>query len=150
MRCAERNVIFKQGDEYSLEVVSVPYWLRMDSMNLTGTLPQELEALSDVARMDFQSNPGLTGTLPAYDTMKDLKYLYVRECNLSGDIEVPLSTLGNMSLTRFYANDNQFTGKLPADVGAGMFKNLTNINVENNLLSGTIPTGVFALTGKVP
>ena len=138
-----------QNGEYSSEVVSVPHWLRMDSMNLTLHY-HKLEALSDVARMDFQSNPGLTGTLPAYDTMKDLQYLYIQECNLSGDIAVPLSTLGNMSLRHFYANDNQFTGTIPADVESGMFKNLTKFNMDNNFLSGTIPSGLFALTGKVP
>ena len=100
--------------------------------NLTGSLPGNLQNLTNLASFDVYSNH-LTGSIPALTGLTNLSSFWVSSNQLTGPI--PALT-GLTNLAYFVVTNNQLTGSIPVLTG------LTNLNTfisSNNLLTWSIP-----------
>lgn len=147
------------GDLESIQLLSV------SRNNLTGTIPAEL---GDLATLDslFLYRNQLSGEIPAaLGQLSRLNLLWIHENNLTGAIpdafaaltelevirayenrlsgEIP-SFLGGFPLTHLLLHDNDFSGRLPREIGRiGTLAYLT-LN-DNERLSGLLPRGLMDL-----
>ena len=112
-------------------------------MNLTGTIPVELENLSNLKSLYIHDHKLLTGTIPAeLGNLANLRVLSLFGNNFTGSIPAELGNLVNLSSLAL--NGNTLTGTIPAELG-----NLTNLeilNITGNNLTGTIPSELGNLT----
>ena len=103
--------------------------------NLTGRLPAELGSLSNLERLDFNSN-SLTGDIPSeLGNLSNLEDLSIRHTRLTGDIPAELGNLSNLQW--LHLNDNQLTGEIPSELGN--LTELTGLSLNHNQLTGEIP-----------
>jgi len=107
--------------------------------HLTGTLPSQLGILTRLTRMELGINR-LTGTLPTeLGALTNIKWMHVYDNQLTGTVPTELGGLTSLTYTGLY--DNQLTGTLPSELGA--LTNLAYMLVCNNTgLCGDIPAGV--------
>ncbi|RCV27293.1 hypothetical protein SETIT_5G313500v2 [Setaria italica] len=111
--------------------------LQLDSNQLSGEVPQALWTIG--IKTLFLRNNRLTGRLPA--TMdSNLTTLHIENNQLFGSIPATAA-----ALQVFTAENNQFSGDMPASLGDGMPRLLT-LNLSGNQLSGGIPRSVAELT----
>lgn len=91
----------------------------------------------------------LTGTLPTeLGDLENLRDLHIQRNELSG--ELPLSFAGLKNLHEFHAYSNKIKGKIPMQIGfLGFFSQLKVLYLENNELSGTIPSSMANIKGLV-
>ncbi len=103
--------------------------------NLNGRLPAELGSLSNLERLDFNSN-SLTGDIPPeLGNISNLEDLSIRHTRLTGDIPAELGNLSNLQW--LHLNDNQLTGEIPSELGN--LTELTGLSLNHNQLTGEIP-----------
>uniref|UniRef100_A0A1D1XHP7 Protein STRUBBELIG-RECEPTOR FAMILY 3 n=1 Tax=Anthurium amnicola TaxID=1678845 RepID=A0A1D1XHP7_9ARAE len=103
----------------------------------TGSIPSSLSQLTSLTDMSLNNN-GLTGALPdAFQLLTGLINLDLSFNNLSS--QLPPSMEGLPSLTTLHIQNNQLSGTL--DVLQDL--PLKDLNVENNLFSGPIPTKLY-------
>ena len=126
---------------------------------LTGSLPPELQNLSNLEKLALQRNqiggqlpPGLgslgqllwldvsqnqiTGTLPLSLTqLTQLEQLNLGHNQLQGALPVELGQM--LGLKGLYLHFNQFNGPIPAELGD--LTNLRELYLSNNQLSGALP-----------
>jgi hypothetical protein len=116
--------------------------IALDRNNLTGTLPANLNALTNLTTFTVSVNQ-LTGAIPALAGISTLSTFAVDSNRLTGPLP-QLSSLTN--LAAFVASNNQLSGSIPPL--AGLTK-LANFNVRFNALTGTIPSlaGLTSLGG---
>ncbi|KZV14534.1 protein STRUBBELIG-receptor FAMILY 3 [Dorcoceras hygrometricum] len=108
--------------------------INLSGANLGGELGSDLGSFASIMVMSLNNNQ-LTGSLP--DAFEQLKQLI--NMDLSGNIFVGLlpSSMGNLSsLTTLHLQNNQLSGML--DVLQDL--PLVDLNIENNLFSGPIPS----------
>lgn len=110
--------------------------LTMINCNLAGSLPEFLGTMSSLEVLLLSTNR-LSGHIPG--TFKDamLKMLWLNDQSgdgMSGPIDV-VSTM--VSLTSLWLHGNQFSGKIPVEIGN--LTNLKDLNVNTNELVGLIP-----------
>jgi len=110
--------------------------LQLAQNQLTGTLPADLNRLTNLTIFDVHSN-ALAGPIPPLTGLTNLTNFNVSSNALNGSI--PALT-GLTSLTVFDAAHNQLDGSIPALTG---LTNLTEFFVDDNQFTGPIP----ALTG---
>ena len=85
-------------------------------LGLTGTLPDEISALTGLTTLDLGENE-LTGSLPAgLFNCTALEFLYLHQNQFSGNLSEDFSRL--YGLERLYLGNNQFTGSLPQGFGS--------------------------------
>ncbi len=114
--------------------------LRLNSNNLSGTIPSALGKLTKLQQLFLQKN-SLHGTIPAdIGNLLYLEYFYLNENQLTGSI--PSSLSGLTRLVYFVVNDNQLSGSIPP-IFSGMTA-LSDVFLQNNRFSGVLPpmTGV--------
>jgi len=138
--------------------------LYLDAMNITGTLPEELNALTTLNSIDFNFNDDLTGPFPSalcamtniqaislgYNQMNgnlptcineltDLRLLFLPNTNMGGN----LPSMDRMiSLEKIFLDDNQFVGDI-----SSVFDDMPGLRfllLENNRFSGTIDSTFLA------
>lgn len=147
------------GDLDSIELLSV------SRNNLTGTIPAELGGLATLERLYLYRNQ-LSGEIPAaLGQLSRLDLLWIHENNLTGAIpdafaeltalvvlrayenrlsgEIP-SFLGGFPLTDLLLHDNDFSGRLPSEIGR--IETLEDLTLHANpALSGLLPRSLLDL-----
>jgi len=133
--------------------------ISMVKNNLTGTLPSELSALSNLEEINLGQNK-LNGTIPSsFSDFSLLKELRLSSNLFHGSIPSKIFNLNNLIVLRL--ENNALTGTIPT--GITQSQSLDTIDLSNNQLSGTIPgnfnnilrlKGIFfqsnQLTGTIP
>lgn len=131
--------------------------LVLENLNLKGTLDsRSLNQLDQIRVLSLKQN-SISGEIPQFSGLANLKSLYLSYNNFSGEFPTSLTTLhrlktivlsGNrlrgaipdsvLNIQRLYVlylDDNKFTGKIPPLNQTG----LKYLNLSNNQLSGQIP-----------
>ena len=113
--------------------------LYLNENQLTGEIPEKLGDLDGLERLYLQQNM-LTGEIPEeLGDLYSLERLYLHENQLDGSIPATLGDLYN--LERLYLYDNDLDRPIPAELGKlGDQSVLDELRLENNQLSGAIPT----------
>jgi hypothetical protein len=124
--------------------------LGVDSNRLVGTLPTQLAKLTKLTSIDLDDN-ALSGTLPAYiSLLPALKHIELHANSLSGtlpfnSVAVP-SRFGPIAASHVALIDleeNALSGSIPTEVGA--LDQLHELRLKSNKLSGMLPTHMAAL-----
>lgn len=112
--------------------------LVLDNNNLTGTVPDSIEDLNALVRLDLGDN-NLFGTIPPeIGTINSLMRVYLDSNDFTGGIP---SSFGNLpNLERLYLDHNNLTGTLPITVGS--FPSLRRLLLGGNNLTGSIPAEI--------
>jgi len=115
--------------------------LNLGDNPLTGTLPSELGALTDVTYLRIDTNQ-LAGTLPSeLGTMISLRWTRFGYNNLTGPIPSEIGALS--SLLSFQIISSRLTGTLPPQLGN--LAQVTQLQLAGNQLTGTLPSELGAL-----
>ncbi len=117
--------------------------LRLASLNITGTIPNELGLLENLRVLYLVDNK-INGTLPSsIGLLRQLEEINLEGNNLSGNIP---ASLGNLSVLRaLNLSKNQFSGPFPVSLTSLTF--LQELNLSDNRINGPIPSQISAMTG---
>ncbi|KAK1434731.1 hypothetical protein QVD17_00481 [Tagetes erecta] len=111
-----------------------------------GTFPEEIGYLTDLEELNLADNDFTPSRLPlSFTQMKRIRYFYMGETNLIGEIPGNLSGMGAIELLDLSVN--QMNGSIPSDLF--MLKNLTQVYLNENNLTGAIPDSIEALNMKM-
>lgn len=115
--------------------------LDLSGNNLTGSIPTELEDLSNMQVLFLHTNQ-LSGSIPSQlGSLMNLEYLYLLYNNLTGSIP---SELGNLSNLEYLSlGFNNLTGNIPTELGS--LPILLGLGLYSNQLTGNIPTELGSL-----
>ena len=106
------------------------------NINITGTFPESIGALSLLTQCYIMSKKDIVGSIPvSIGNLKNLQELVIDDCSLTGTI--PQSIGGLKSLTHLDLCYNELTGQIPDSIG-----NLTELNrlyLYHNHFTGEIP-----------
>lgn len=153
-------------DENIADLSSLTDYL-ISSNRLTGTIPRLIGALTSLKNLWTVANR-ITGTIPPRIlSATNLETVYIGDNRISGTIPNTMGLLKNMR--QFYANNNTLTGTIPESFSDLAFEELrlqgnqlegplvelnadvlTDLWLEDNLLSGSIPASLASgsLLGK--
>ena len=162
---ADRAIAYWDGITVTGEPLRVTTMVLADR-KLSGTIPPELAALTNLQELDLHSNQ-LTGPIPhqlgaltnlhglwlygnrlvgpipsQLGALTELEELSLRDNQLSGPIPPQLGTLTNLRGLWLYSN--QLTGPIPSQLGA--LTKLRELSLHDNQLTGTIPPQLGMLT----
>ncbi|EOY12098.1 Receptor like protein 6, putative [Theobroma cacao] len=105
---------------------------------LEGSIPDEVAAFPNLISLDFTFN-SLNGTLPSWlYTASTLKYIAVRNNQLNGDVK----EFQYKSLEEIFLENNKLTGPIPSSIF--QFVNLTILDLSSNNLSGIVEFDMFS------
>ncbi|EYU23030.1 hypothetical protein ABFS82_11G046500 [Erythranthe guttata] len=137
------------------------YYLRLPGVGLVGQIPPDtLSRLSQLRVLSLRSNR-LSGPIPPdFSQLKLLRNVYLQDNQFSGEFPaslteltrivrldlsfnrfagpIPFSVNNLTHLTGLFLQNNAFTGKIPSIAPPG----LTDFNVSNNRLNGSIPSAL--------
>ena len=103
---------------------------------LTGSIPPQLGALSELIALDLAYNQ-LSGFIPPeLGQLANLNYLFLANNQLTGPIPPELGRLAN--LRQLWLAHNRLTGPIPPELGA--LTRLTYLGMWSNQLVGRIPS----------
>ena len=121
------------------------FMVSLNSNNLTGTIPADLEDLQNLADLTLNSN-ALTGTIPTQlGNLSDLNTLNLYGNDLSGGIPASLGTLYKLAYLSLF--DNVLDGNIPPELGN--LSDLMELNINENELTGTVPPQLGSLVNLV-
>ncbi|PIN24291.1 Serine/threonine protein kinase [Handroanthus impetiginosus] len=134
--------------------------INLSSTGISGTLPPEVNQLSQLQFLALQKN-SLTGPLPSFGNMTSLQQIYLDNNGFSsvpnnflvglinlqtfsisdninlGPWEIPTYLTESRNLVAFYASNANITGIIPDIFGS--FPNLQNLRLSYNNLTGSLP-----------
>ena len=117
-------------------------WLALGSQGLTGSIPAELGALTELTQLLLWDNQ-LSGEIPAaLGALTKLTDLVLFSNQLTGSIPAALGAL--TELTDLGLWGNQLTGSIPEELGD--LTELTDLSLSRNQLNGSIPAALGDLT----
>ena len=115
--------------------------LALSGGKVSGTLPAEVCQLNQLAVLDLNENPRLSGTLPTQlGRVSSLTHLYLFGSALSGSIP---ELGGCRALQELEISHCRLSGTLPSSLRAA--SKLEFVFLESNALSGTLPTSLSRL-----
>jgi len=141
-------------DNYLLTTDGLPSSLQkctdLEKINLSynlleGPMQQNvLSSWSKLTHMEIESNY-LDGSFPsALGSLRQLVYLYMRRNNFQSNLD--FVKVGNMAnIFSVWLDDNSLTGTIPTEVGT--LSQLASLSITNGNLTGPIPTEMGLLTG---
>lgn len=116
--------------------------LELHYNKFTGTLPMTMQKLTSLRRLTIDYNK-FKGSIPSeFSKMTDLEAIGMHHCDLVGSIPTEFGILTN--LVHIYLNHNFFQNSLPTQ-----FSKLTKVKdlfLEHNAFKGSIPTEVAKMT----
>lgn len=116
--------------------------LHLDSNLFNGTFPSELGTLENLEELVLAYNPFAPLNLPKeFGMLKSLKFLWMTQCNLIGEIPKDFANLTNLEHLDLVGNNLE--GEIPS--GLFLLKNLTKLYLYTNRLSGGLPSSIDAL-----
>lgn len=117
--------------------------LHLFQNNFNGTFPKEIGDLSNLEILGLAYNYKLKPmAIPIeFGNLKSLKFMWISQCNLIGNIPVSFENLTN--LEQLDLSTNNLTGNIPKKLL--LLKNLTSLFLFRNRLFGVIPNSVQAL-----
>lgn len=119
--------------------------LSLESNDLRGILPSEIQGLSGLQSLEISGNK-LSGSIP--DAMGKLTKLFTFEAGtnfFTGTIPQNIGSLS--SLTILDISSNFLSGSLGAEFGR--LSLLRGLSVASNFLGGTVPTELFSLSSLI-
>lgn len=137
---------------------------------ITGTIPSQYGLCLDMDNLAI-SQTSISGTIPIeVASLERMAYLSFDGLQLSGTIPSQFGLAGSR-MRRFRLRDNQLTGSIPTQVGTfnrtfewgvsgqflsgrlpsqlGLMKSLTKLYIQENQLSGAIPSEIQVLADKL-
>ncbi|KAA8517447.1 hypothetical protein F0562_017740 [Nyssa sinensis] len=109
--------------------------LDLNSCNLNGTFPRRIIQVTTLRTLDLANNELLEGSLPEFSPNAALQNLVLSMTKFSGTLP---DSIGNLEmLSRIELVRCNFSGPIPS---FSLSKNLTNIDVSHNDLTGEIPS----------
>jgi hypothetical protein len=122
-------------------------YLSLSNNHLTGPIPSEIGSL--IQLLDFYlDNNQLTGVVPSsLARMVTLAYLHLHRNHLKGSLTFPLTSFPQ--LQQLFLHQNRLTGSLHllfpslSPSSSSNASRLLNLDVSDNLLSGSIPSSLF-------
>ncbi|MFC1552584.1 leucine-rich repeat domain-containing protein [Candidatus Latescibacterota bacterium] len=116
--------------------------LNLQRNNLTGIIPSEIGSLANLSNLYLDRND-LTGTIPTeISNITYLRGLYLEFNELSGTIPPEICSL--TYLWGLNLSGNQLTGSIPSEIGD--LSNLEQLELSYNQLTGTIPSVIGNLS----
>ncbi|KAL3700786.1 hypothetical protein R1sor_018808 [Riccia sorocarpa] len=120
---------------------SIVIGLDLSSRNLTGSIPEEIGALTDLQVLDLNNN-ALNGEIPsALTSLTQLTFINLTSNYLNGSFPAGMSALQN--LRQLDAYDNFFSGPLPEEIG--QLSELVYLHLGGNYFEGEVPAGYWNL-----
>jgi Leucine-rich repeat (LRR) protein len=117
--------------------------LSLDTLGITGPLPQSIGSLTALTQIKLDRNPLMTGTLPsALLALTALEVLQITSAGLTGPIPAAISSL--TKLTNLGIAGNRLTGTVPSSLSA--LTALTTFDIGANDFSGSLPASLSSLT----
>jgi len=125
-----------------LENLSYIRLLYLGNNNLLGGLPLELGNLTNLMELELWGNE-LNGSIPStYGNMSNLRSLALQSNHLSGSIPPELGNILNLIWLNLWGNE--LTGSIPPELGS--LSNLVSFNLSENNLTGPLPEGFGILS----
>ncbi|MBQ4818722.1 immunoglobulin domain-containing protein [Aquimarina sp. MMG016] len=141
--------------------------LNLIARGLNGTLPEEIENLTELTSIQILNNPLLTGTIPTeIGNLSNLESLQLTNNGFSGNIPDEVGLLSQLTLLNLTGNNlsgtltssipdltnletlnlssNNFNGSLPTNLDN--LSSLITLNLQNNSFSGTIPSNIGSIS----
>jgi Leucine-rich repeat (LRR) protein len=122
----------------------------LDNNQLTGPIPSEIGYLSQLGGI-YLDNNHLTGVIPSsFSNLVKLVNIHLHRNHLEGPITFQLSSFPQ--LQQLFLHQNRFTGQLhllfSSSISSSsnfsvLFSDLLNLDVSDNLFSGSIPSTLF-------
>ncbi|MGL5683652.1 MAG: leucine-rich repeat domain-containing protein [Marinifilaceae bacterium] len=110
--------------------------------NLKGTLPEELQNLTELRSFAIEKNNVTTTDFPTYFTnMKSLELLNLADNAIKG--ELPSSVFDLPNLKYLVLHRNQMTGTVPTNIGNA--NKLITLSLFSNQLTGELPSSLSNL-----
>lgn len=120
--------------------------LRLGRSGLRGTFPRGVTNCSVLEELDMTSL-SLTGTLPDFSPLKNLKILDLSYNNFTGDFPLSVFGLRNLEKLNFNEDSNFNTWQLPETI-SGLTKMKTMV-LTTCMLEGKIPLAIGNMTALV-
>jgi hypothetical protein len=119
--------------------------LYLSNNHLTGSLPSEIGSLSQLGFLYLDRNQ-LSGAIPSsFSNLAKLVHLSLHRNHLKGSITFQLTSFPR--LQQIFLHQNCFTGQLDLLFSSNALllssSNLLNLDLSDNLLSGSIPSSLF-------
>jgi Leucine-rich repeat (LRR) protein len=112
--------------------------LTLGRLGLNGSLPASLSRLRSVHTLYISSNEYLRSSIPSsIGDMSALRYLNLKDNDLSGSIPSSLGGAGQGQLMFLSLRENRLTGALPSSLAA--LSRLGLLLLDSNLLAGRLP-----------
>lgn len=112
--------------------------LEMIATGLKGPIPSSISVLGNLLQLKISEINGSNQDFPDLSNMTGLTRIYLRNCNISG--EIPAYIWGMMNLRILDLSFNKLVGQIPSVIN---LERLVFIFLSGNSLSGNIPESIL-------